>query len=115
MIIDHVYERNDVYIVFGGPQSIGVHYDKGSIEANEIRACITEHPGALVSEPVPTPLTAAQLLYAEEAQLQVAIDRTDWYVTRFAETGKPIPPAIKTERQSARDRISEIRAELAAL
>lgn len=37
---------------------------------------------------------------------------TDWYATRFAETGEAIPDDIKTKRQEARDKISELREEI---
>lgn len=35
----------------------------------------------------------------------VYLASTDWYVTRFTETGVAIPDAIKTIRQEARDKI----------
>lgn len=37
---------------------------------------------------------------AERARRYLA--ETDWYVTRAAETGKPIPDDIKTAREDAR-------------
>jgi len=37
------------------------------------------------------------------------LDGTDWYVSRFIETGKEIPDTIKAERETARERISELR------
>lgn len=33
---------------------------------------------------------------------------TDWYVSRFAETGTPIPEDIKTKRQAARDVVIDL-------
>ena len=33
---------------------------------------------------------------------------TDWYVTRFAETGKEIPDDIATKRQEARAKVKSI-------
>ena len=47
---------------------------------------------------------------AEIATLSTYLASTDWYATRLAETGKAIPPEILTSRQSARDRISELKA-----
>ena len=47
---------------------------------------------------------------AEIATLSTYLTSTDWYATRLAETGKAIPTEILTERQAARDRISEIRS-----
>jgi len=46
----------------------------------------------------------------EIATLSTYLTSTDWYATRLAETGKAIPTEILTERQVARDRISEIRS-----
>lgn len=40
--------------------------------------------------------------------LQSYLKNTDWYSIRFAETGKPMPDEIRKNRQSARDRISEL-------
>lgn len=31
------------------------------------------------------------------------LQRTDWYVIRFIETGIPVPPEITAARQAARD------------
>ena len=43
--------------------------------------------------------------------LQKFLNDTDWYVTRYAETGKEIPGEIKTQRQSAREKIDALRGE----
>ena len=51
-------------------------------------------------------------LEAEEKTLLASLASTDWYIARFAETGKEIPAEIATERQAARDRISVIRTEI---
>ena len=40
--------------------------------------------------------------------LQSYLKNTDWYSIREAETGKPMPDEIRKNRQSARDRISEL-------
>lgn len=45
------------------------------------------------------------------AELQRYLNDTDWYTTRFAETGVEIPAEIKLKRQEARDEISELRGE----
>lgn len=45
----------------------------------------------------------------ELTDLKKFLKETDWYVLRFIETNKPIPDEIKTQRQKARDRISEIK------
>lgn len=42
---------------------------------------------------------------AINAEALAYLASTDWYVTRFAETGVAIPDDIKTLRQEARDRI----------
>jgi len=46
---------------------------------------------------------------AEITTLSTYLTSTDWYATRMAETGKAIPEVILTERQAARDRISELK------
>lgn len=43
--------------------------------------------------------------------LQKFLNDTDWYVARYAETGKEIPSEIKTQRQSAREKIDALRGE----
>ena len=51
---------------------------------------------------------AAEAL-AEIARLLNALQTTDWYVTRLTETGVPVPEPILSERQAARQRISDLR------
>ena len=46
---------------------------------------------------------------AEITSLTTYLSSTDWYATRMAETGKAIPEEIIAERQTARDRISELK------
>lgn len=41
--------------------------------------------------------------------LENYLKETDWYSIRFSETGKNIPNEIKTKRQEARDRISQLK------
>ena len=36
----------------------------------------------------------------------------DWYVVRFAETGKAIPEEVLAERQEKRDRINELQEQI---
>jgi len=61
--------------------------------------------------PVLSPNIDSSSLEKEEiAALSTYLTSTDWYATRLAETGKAIPDEIMTERQSARDRISELKA-----
>lgn len=45
------------------------------------------------------------------AELQKYLDDTDWYVTRYSETGVEIPEEVKAERQKAREEISELRGD----
>jgi len=47
-----------------------------------------------------------QVLQNKTSREQLAA--TDWYVTRFVETGVPIPPDITTARQLARTLIHEL-------
>jgi len=47
---------------------------------------------------------------SEIASLTAYLTGTDWYATRFVETGKAIPEEILASRQVARDRISALKA-----
>lgn len=51
-------------------------------------------------------------LLAEEAELKKRMIDTDWYVIRSIETGEPIPTEIRSIRETARNRISEIRVSI---
>lgn len=85
-------------------------------------------PDAPASEPRLIPMTREELVAAgqlsaeaahrldiadEERALLAELAASDWYATRLAETGVAIPAEVAAARQAARDRISEIRAELA--
>lgn len=52
---------------------------------------------------------AAEAAHAEQqrinAEARAYLAFTDWYVTRWRETGQEVPPDIATERQAARDRV----------
>ena len=51
-----------------------------------------------------------EIIKAQEiGTLETYLSGTDWYVTRFAETGKAIPEDILAQRSAARERISELR------
>lgn len=56
--------------------------------------------------------TQEEQLQSELNDLQEYLDSTDWYAIRFADSGEPIPDDVKTLRQKARERISEIRLNL---
>ena len=56
-----------------------------------------------------------QPLEAEIENLRRDLAETDWYVVRFAETGKPIPEEVLAERQEKRDRIHELRGQIQLL
>ena len=43
------------------------------------------------------------------AELEKYLTMTDWYATRYAETGVEIPADIKKARQEAREEISKLR------
>lgn len=47
---------------------------------------------------------------AEITEMEGYLNSTDWYATRLAETGKVIPDVIVIQRNTARARISELRA-----
>jgi hypothetical protein len=57
-------------------------------------------------ELVTPPLTEEQI--NEYRRLRRFLEQTDWYVIRYAETGKAIPDDIRAKRQDARDGISRL-------
>ena len=46
--------------------------------------------------------TEAQLQEQANAEAKEYLQSTDWYVSRFTETGKEIPEEVKTKRDEAR-------------
>ena len=55
----------------------------------------------------PEPEFTAEELAKQELQIKIQealvyLNNTDWYVTRFTETGKEIPEEVKTKRAEAR-------------
>ena len=53
-----------------------------------------------------------QPLEAEIENLKKDLALTDWYVVRYAETGKPIPEEVLAERQGKRQRINELQKQI---
>lgn len=65
--------------------------------------------GYPINVPYPGP-TQEELNQIEIDELENYLKTTDWYASRYAETGKEIPETIKAKRREARERISELRA-----
>jgi len=61
------------------------------------------------------PYDKIQPLEAEIENLRKDLALTDWYVVRYAETGKPIPEEVLAERQEKRQRINSIQDEIQSL
>ena len=80
MVIHHIHERPEVYVVFATETGIGIHYKKDSDEGKEIAGYLAEHPEAVQPEPVPPPPTDAELEARAEAIRQAL----------FAENDKPL-------------------------
>lgn len=53
-----------------------------------------------------------QPLEAEIENLKRDLAETDWYVVRYAETGKPIPDEVSAERKEKRGRINNIQEQI---
>lgn len=51
--------------------------------------------------------TCAVELAAAQALARAYLAETDWYVTRFAETGAAIPDPVSTNRTAARARLNQ--------
>ena len=47
--------------------------------------------------------TDAELLAQRQREARAYLAGTDWYVTRMAETGKPIPPDVMAQRAASRE------------
>ncbi|SLM15257.1 hypothetical protein SPIROBIBN47_400036 [uncultured spirochete] len=56
-----------------------------------------------------------QSLEAEIENLKKDLALTDWYVVRFAETGKPIPEEVLAERQEKRQRINDLQEQIRSM
>lgn len=54
-------------------------------------------------------LTEEQKINIKISKLQSQLYSTDWYVTRYSETGKEIPQNIRDERESLRNEISKLK------
>lgn len=84
------------------------YHDKWS----EVQAWLAEHPEYVIVDDTP-PAPAPEELVQRELVAQMSyLASTDWYVTRFAETGVVVPDEIKAARAAARARIDELRAEV---
>lgn len=87
--------------------TIVIHNNTGEpYDYAEVCKWAEEHPESV--EPMPEP-TEKELAPGEIDELQKYLDDTDWYATRLAETGEAIPEDVKSKRQEARDKISELR------
>lgn len=51
-------------------------------------------------------LTDEELQQLKNAEARAYLASTDWYVTRFAETGEPVPDDVKAKRQAARESVA---------
>ena len=60
--------------------------------------------GKIVKLPFPEP-TAEELQVRANATARDYLTSTDWYVTRFAETGVPIPADVAEARKLARESV----------
>ena len=60
--------------------------------------------GDIVKLPFPPP-TAEQLQAQANVEARAYLTSTDWYVTRFSETGVPIPADIAEARKLARESV----------
>ena len=89
-----------------GPYHVASKQDDpyGKYDLDEIIIYAQEHPEDVVEELEPETPEVKEI----DIHLNY-LNSTDWYVTRFAETGKPIPADVLLKRTEARDRISEIR------
>lgn len=62
--------------------------------------------GAVISAEDKAAARAARALDAERAQARRYLADTDWYVIRAADTGAPVPEAVRARRNDARKLLS---------
>lgn len=55
----------------------------------------------------PQPPTPQEIQERKNREARAYLASTDWYVVRFAETGRPIPDEVREAREAARDSIVE--------
>ena len=67
---------------------------------------VADENGFPVLADIPAP-TAAEIQAQINAENRAYLASTDWYVTRYAETGTAVPDEIKAARQAARNAILE--------
>jgi len=75
-------------------------------EWEALQAYLDEHSEVVLPKPE---LSDAEKAAREIETLQTHLAETDWYVTRFSETGVPIPLEVTESRALARERISLLR------
>jgi hypothetical protein len=78
------------------------------LQWEELQAHLSESGETILPKPE---LTEAEKAEREIEALQAYLAETDWYVTRFAETGVPISVEISEARATARVRISTLRGQ----
>ena len=57
------------------------------------------------------PIPEEEIAHQRIMEIQQYLNETDWYVTRFMDTGEPVPEEVRKKRQEARDEISRLREE----
>ena len=77
-------------------------YDDDQLELAQDKTPMTDEEIELHLNPVKT---AEEIQAGVNAEARQYLNGTDWYVTRFAETGVEIPAEIKVARAEARAKI----------
>ena len=81
-----------------------VRYEEIQTQLSQGGTLYADANGYPAVEPRPA-LTPEQQQELKNAQSRAYLAETDWYVTRFAETGVPIPDEIKQKRAEAREAV----------
>jgi hypothetical protein len=111
--------REDSAVIGIWPANIDTD-EEGLIEAEIETACIADEYGEPLfdyrdGQICPRAEGQQSKDAKEEAALLALLSSTDWLVLREMETGKKPDDKIRSERQAARDRISELRVKRANL
>lgn len=105
-----IYQRTDgSYVVVYQNMPYHVCNTSKQVTLEDVEAYLLDHPDALQPEPLPPEPSAEELRQRELAEKLAYLASTDWYVTRYAETGVAVPSEIADKRQAARARIDELR------
>jgi regulator of protease activity HflC (stomatin/prohibitin superfamily) len=88
-----------------------VAYSEAAVKANKLGKVLRVASGKFIFEDLPEQ-TQEELREQAVTDAQSFLNKTDWYVVRWSETGVPVPPEITEKRAEMRTIISTLREEI---